>query len=174
MDGRGCEVYLAWRAKGGDIMGVKLTDEELDAFLTSAHTLTIATIRKSGEPFMTPVWYVWMDGAFWVRTGGGSAKVKHIRRDARVCCMVEDGEAWVDLRAVVANCDAEFATDEAQIGRFLDLLDKKYADFRMQRSTLPDATRNHYASERVILRMKPREGELRSWYNRKIRMSAPA
>src|SRR5579859_4928137 len=55
-------------------MGVKLTEEEIDDFLTKGHTLTIATIRKSGEPFMVPIWYVWMDGAFWIRAAAKSPK----------------------------------------------------------------------------------------------------
>ena len=155
-------------------MGVRLTEPEIDTFLTEGHTLIIATIRKSGEPLMTPLWYVWMDGAFWVRTGTRSAKVQHIRRDPRVCCLVEEGEAWVDLRAVIANCDAETIEDEAQNARVQAALDAKYADFKLDPSLLPDSTRNLYGNERIVIRMTPREREVRSWYNRKMRLKAPA
>ena len=155
-------------------MGVRLTEEEIDEFLTEGHTLIISTIRKSGEPFMTPIWYVWMDGSFWVRTGARSAKVQHIRRDPRVCCLVEEGEAWVDLRAVIANCDAEVIEDEAQNARIQAAVDAKYAAFRLDPSMLPDATRAHYGTNRILIRMTPREGEVRTWYNRKMRLKAPA
>ena len=67
-------------------MGVRLTEEEINEFLNGSITLIIATTRKSGEPFMTPIWYVWMDGAFWARTSMDSPKVKHVKRDPRVCC----------------------------------------------------------------------------------------
>jgi len=155
-------------------MGVKLTPEEMDEFLTTGHTLIVATIRKSGEPFMMPIWYVWMDGAFWVGTGANSAKVGHIKRDPRVCCMVETGDAWVDLKAVIANCDAVFVEDKAQVAKVNAAIHAKYAPFRMQRAALPEKTQNHYNRARAIIKMTPREGEVRSWYNRKIRMPEPA
>jgi len=151
-------------------MGVQLTEDEINAFLEQGHTLIISTIRKSGEPFMTPIWYVWMDGAFWVGTGANSPKAQHIRRDPRVCCLVEQGERWVDLKAVVANCDAEFVEDEALIARVNAATDRKYAAFRMDRSALPEATQKHYARQRAVIRMTPRPGEIRSWWNRKIRI----
>ena len=155
-------------------MGVKLTPEEVDAFLTTGHTLIIATIRKSGEPFMTPIWYVWEDGAFYASTRAASSKVQHIKRDPRVCCMVEDGEMWLDLRAVIANCDAEFVTDEATIERIRAANQKKYAAFRTDPAKMPNATSSHYATESVLIRMTPRPGELRSWHNRKIRLRDPS
>ena len=155
-------------------MGVQLTDEEINDYLEKAHTLIIATVRKSGEPFMTPIWYVWMDGAFWVGTGAQSPKVQHIRRDPRVCCLVEDGEKWVDLRAVIANCDAELVDDKAQIAKMNEAMGRKYAAFRRDNSIVPEATKKHYAREQAVIRMTPRPGEIRSWYNRKIRMVSPS
>jgi PPOX class probable F420-dependent enzyme len=151
-------------------MGVKLTEQEIEEFLGQGHTLIVATTRRSGEPFMTPNWYVWLHGAFWVRTGARSAKVQHIRRDPRVCCMIEEGDAWVDLKAVIANCDTEIIDDEARNAPAQAALAEKYAAHRTQNTVMPDATRKHYGSDRVFLRMTPREGEIRSWYNRKIRM----
>ena len=153
-------------------MGVRLTEEERDEFLTNGHTLIMATIRKSGEPLLIPIWYVWMDGAFWTSTGAKSPKVQHLRRDPRVCCMVEEGEKWIDLRAVIANCDAEFVTDPALIEKFNKVRGAKYKAFGREGLAVPEATQKHYAREGVIIRMTPRPGEIRSWYNRKIRMTA--
>ncbi|MBV9840981.1 MAG: pyridoxamine 5'-phosphate oxidase family protein [Sphingomonadaceae bacterium] len=153
-------------------MGVRLTEDELNAFLEAGHTLIVSTIRKSGEPLMTPVWYVWIDGAFWIGTGANSAKAKHLRRDPRACCLVEEGEKWVDLKAVIAGCDAMFVEDEDQIARVQAGLDRKYGAFRMDRNAMPEATRMHYARERAIIRLTPRAGEIRSWYNRKLRFGA--
>jgi nitroimidazol reductase NimA-like FMN-containing flavoprotein (pyridoxamine 5'-phosphate oxidase superfamily) len=153
-------------------MGVRLTEEEQDAFLTQGHTLILSTVRQSGEPFMTPNWYVWMDGAFFMRTTAKAAKVKHIRRDPRVCCMVEQGERWVDLQAVIASCDADFVDDEALIARFLEAFERKYADFRFDRGAAPEATLKHYGGDWYVIRMTPREGEVRSWYNAKVRFKA--
>jgi PPOX class probable F420-dependent enzyme len=151
-------------------MGVRLEGQELEDFLTQGHTLILSTIRKSGEPFMTPLWYVWMDGAFFISTIATSPKVKHVARDPRVCCMVEDGEKWVDLRAVIANCDATVVEDPAVIARFNAARDAKYAAFARETVAAPEVTTKHYAQSRVYLKLVPRPGEMRSWYNRKIRM----
>ena len=151
-------------------MGVQLTDEECNHFLETGHTLIISTIRKSGEPFMVPVWYLWRDGAFHVITFANSPKVQHLRRDPRACCMVEDGEKWIDLRAVVANCDA-FILDDPGLVEAIGLeLQHKYADYRAESAQAPAATKQHYARSKVVLKLIPRPGEVRSWFNRKLRM----
>lgn len=46
--------------------------------------VNLATFRKSGEPVVTPVWYIVLDGKLYVRTGAGSGKVKRIRNNPRV------------------------------------------------------------------------------------------
>ena len=151
-------------------MGVQLTDEERNHFLETGHTLIISTIRKSGEPFMVPVWYLWRDGAFHVITFANSPKVQHLRRDPRACCMVEDGEKWIDLRAVVANCDA-FILDDPGLVEAIGLeLQRKYADYRAESTQAPAATKQHYARSKVVLKLIPLPGEVRSWFNRKLRM----
>ena len=152
-------------------MGVKLTDEEVHEHLEKGHTLVLATIRKSGEPFMTPLWYVYDKGSIYISTLAKSAKVGHIRRDPRVCCIVEEGEKWVDLKAVIANCDAVIIEDQDEYARIRQLLNVKYAAFRAERAKAPEATQKHYAAGSVLIKATPRPGQVRSWYNRKIRMS---
>ncbi len=46
--------------------------------------INLTTFRKSGEPVVTPVWYVVLDGKLYVRTGDDSGKVKRIRNSGRV------------------------------------------------------------------------------------------
>lgn len=150
-------------------MGVQLDQQEMDEFLKNGHTLILATVRKSGEPFLTPLWYVYHDGAFLIRTPMKSAKVQHIKRDSRVCCMVEEGDKWVDLKAAVINCDAEFVGDEALGETFASLMGSKYRGFRPEMKAAPKATKKHYSGSSALIRLVPREGEIRSWYNRKIR-----
>jgi nitroimidazol reductase NimA-like FMN-containing flavoprotein (pyridoxamine 5'-phosphate oxidase superfamily) len=151
-------------------MGVKLTDEEVNDFLTKGHTLILTTIRKSGEPFSMPIWYVWKDGSFYTSTLAKSPKIGHIKRDPRVCCLVEEGDKWIDLRAVIANCDATILDDEETVKWYMALSAEKYAAFRGESAKAPAATKKHYGGERVIIKATPRAGEIRSWYNRKIRM----
>ncbi len=151
-------------------MGVHLDEAELAEFLNNGHTLILGTTRKSGEPFLTPLWYVYADGAIYFRTPAKSAKVQHIKRDSKVCCMVEEGERWVDLRAAVLNCDAQFIEkDSEEAQRFVELMEQKYAAFRPKLEAAPKVTKNHYSGSWAFVKLTPREGEVRSWYNRKIR-----
>ena len=152
-------------------MSVQLSPEEMDDFLKNGHTLIFTTLRRSGEPFAIPMWYAYIDGAFYFSTLGRSAKVQHVRRDSRVCCTVETGDAWVDLQCVIANCEAEILTDEATFEMVSEELDRKYAGFRPPTSGFTDATVRHYAGGRVIIKCTPRLGEIRSWYNGKVRMT---
>jgi len=151
-------------------VGVKLTQDEIDEFLSQAHTLILSTIRQSGEPFVTPLWFVYDDGKLFISTLKKSAKVKHILNDPRVCVLVEEGKKWIDLKAVIANCDAEIIEDKDMLKKVGEAMSQKYAEYRPKTSKQPDATKQHYASGSVVIRLTPRPGEVRSWYNRKIRM----
>lgn len=152
-------------------MGVQLSDTEIADFLAHGHTLVLSTIRKSGEPFVVPLWYVWRDGAFYVVVFRDSPKVAHVRRDPRACCMVEEGSQWVDLKAVVANCDVTIHEDPAFVAEINAASEHKYRDYSKEMASLPKAALDHYARGRIVLELRPRPGELRSWYNRKIRMA---
>lgn len=150
-------------------MGVELDNEELGQFLNDGHTLILATIRKSGEPFLTPIWYVYHDGAFFIRTPARSAKIKHIERDPRVCCMLEQGEKWIDLKAAVLPCHAELVEDEELckvIGRSFS---SKYEDFTPNLKSAPKATSKHYSHSTATVKLTPRSSDVRSWFNRKIK-----
>jgi len=150
-------------------MGVKLDDLELAEFLNDGHTLIMATIRKSGMPSLTPIWYVYHDGAFFIRTPAKSPKIQHIKQDPRVCCMLEEGEKWVDLKAAVLSCDAEIIEDEElckTIGRDFST---KYAEFSPNLKSTPKATTKHYSSKTATVKLTPRPEDIRSWFNQKIR-----
>lgn len=151
-------------------MGVQLDQQELEEFLTNSHTMILSTLRKFGEPFMTPLWYVYMDGAIYFSTPSRSSKVARLKRDPRACCLIEEGDHWIDLKAVVINGTAEFLEqdgDEAE--RYRRLSTSKYADFRPQMKKAPDATKKHYYRGSTLIKLKPNSQEIRSWYNRKIR-----
>lgn len=150
-------------------MGVQLDDAELERFLAVGHTLILGTSRRSGEPFLTPLWYVYHEGALWVRTPARSAKVEHVRRDPRVCCLLEEGERWVDLKAAVLSCDAEIVEDETLCATIDELFREKYANFGPNMKATPKATKRHYSVLTTTLKLVPRPGDVRSWYNQKIR-----
>ncbi|MDA0272340.1 MAG: pyridoxamine 5'-phosphate oxidase family protein [Proteobacteria bacterium] len=150
-------------------MGIQLDDEELGHFLNDGHTLILATIRKSGEPFLTPIWYVYDDGALYIRTPARSAKIQHIKRDPRVCCMLEQGDKWVDLKAAVLPCHAEIVDDAELCNSINRMFSKKYADFTPNLKSTPKATSKHYSQSTATVKLMPRRADVRSWFNRKIK-----
>ena len=79
---------------------VRLTDDEVTAFLDDEMKVQVATIGPGGEPHLTTLFYVLDEGriAFW--TYGRSQKITNLRRDDRITCLVEDGSDYFELRGV--------------------------------------------------------------------------
>ena len=79
---------------------IRMTDEEIYAFLAERHILQVATIDHDGYPHLVAMWYVLVNNeiAFW--TYARSQKVVNLRRDPRLTCMVEEGEHYNELRGV--------------------------------------------------------------------------
>lgn len=80
--------------------GVRLSEAEVADFLGSRLKVQVGTVGPSGAPHLATLFYVLDEGriAFW--TYGASQKVKNLRRDPRITCLVEDGEDYVELRGV--------------------------------------------------------------------------
>jgi PPOX class probable F420-dependent enzyme len=77
---------------------IKMTSDELEAFLNERHTMNVATLGPTGHPHVVAMWYGFVDGkpAFW--TFGKSQKIVNLRRDPRITALVEDGETYGELR----------------------------------------------------------------------------
>lgn len=70
-----------------------MTAEEIDGFLAHHRYAAVATTRRDGSPFVTPLSYVADEGRrLWVSIGAGRSFISRVRRDPRVCVSVsEDG-----------------------------------------------------------------------------------
>ena len=88
-----------------------MSPEEIDVFLgspDSAWLCRLAVLKEDGWPFVTPMWYQWRDGAFYVVGRKRSAWVQDLIRDPR-CFVCIDEEATPPaggLRKVLARCKA--------------------------------------------------------------------
>ena len=92
-----------------------MEDAEIEEFLTSNMKVQVATVGPDGAPHLTTLFYVLEDGqlAFW--TYGASQKVVNLRRDARITCLVEDGEDYDELRGVSISGTARLVEDYDEI-----------------------------------------------------------
>lgn len=97
---------------------IRMTPEEIHAFLDAATTLHVASINPDGAPHLVPMWFT-RDGdavRFW--TFGKSQKARNIARDPRVTVMAETGEDYFELRGVTIRGRAEIVDDPALVAAF--------------------------------------------------------
>lgn len=79
---------------------IRMTDDERATFLRGRHTMSVATIGPDGRIHLVAMWYGFVGEqlAFW--TYGKSQKIVNLERDPNMTCLVEDGEAYDQLRGV--------------------------------------------------------------------------
>jgi PPOX class probable F420-dependent enzyme len=64
-------------------------------FLEGKHFGKLATVMKDGSPHVTPIWYMLDQGKLIVNTTSERVKYYNIKRDDRVCFLVDDGYPYV-------------------------------------------------------------------------------
>jgi PPOX class probable F420-dependent enzyme len=79
---------------------IKMSDEEIDAFLHGKHTISLASINGDGTIHLVAMWYGFLEGEIAFETKAKSQKVKNLRRNPTITCMVEDGDTYNELRGV--------------------------------------------------------------------------
>src|SRR4051812_41423150 len=90
---------------------IKMTADEVLAFLDEQRVLVCATNGRDGFPHLMPLWYVVRDGELWAWTFAKSQKVRNLERDPRATVQVEAGEQYGELRGVMLKCDVELVRD---------------------------------------------------------------
>jgi PPOX class probable F420-dependent enzyme len=148
-------------------MSVRMDQTEISDYLNSSHTGILATLRSDGAPAVVPLWFVVIDDHVCVRTLRSSATAKHLVDDPRVSFLVESGEAWAELKAVVLHGVAELIESPELMSQIDDALAEKYTDFLMPSNT-PSKTREHYAASRLYARILPTRRTV-TWDNAKVR-----
>lgn len=66
------------------------TAERQAELLATMPNAIVATIRGDGLPQLTPNWYLWKDGEFWISTADHTAKTHNLRRDERIVLCIDD------------------------------------------------------------------------------------
>ena len=108
---------------------IRMSSEEVDAYLRGRHTMNVASIGRDGRPHLVAMWYGFFDdGApgFW--TFGKSQKIVNLRRDPRITCLVETGESYDQLRGVELVGVAQVLDDEAALREVGKSVVERYFD----------------------------------------------
>jgi PPOX class probable F420-dependent enzyme len=105
---------------------IKMSAEEVEAFLAEEKTLTCATNGRDGFPHLMPLWFVVREGRIWAWTYAKSQKVKNLERDPRATLQVETGLDYAELRGVMLRCDVEIHRDVDVVVEFAMELVSRY------------------------------------------------
>ena len=144
---------------------IKMTPEEVQAFLADEKTLTCATNGRDGFPHLMPLWYVVRDGTLWAWTYAKSQKTKNLERDPRATLQIETGEAYDQLRGLMLRTEAVLHRDQDTVIGFVAELAPRYAPPGAD----PEALREGFAKQapkRVAIEF--RETGRVSWDHRKL------
>jgi len=90
---------------------VRMTDEELEEFLDTNMKVQVGTIGPDGQPHLTTLFYVLVDGQLFFWTYARSQKIANLRRDPRITCLVEDGVEYFELRGATIFGKARLLED---------------------------------------------------------------
>ena len=143
---------------------IKMTGEEVAAFLDEQRVVVCATNGRDGFPHLMPLWYVVRDGELWAWTFAKSQKVKNLERDARATLQVEAGEQYHELRGVMLKCDVEVIRETERVRELGLEISARYSD-----GALTDDARAAVETQtpkRVGMRFVERERA--TWDHRKL------
>lgn len=75
-------------------------------------TVAVASIGRSGEPHVVPLWFVWPGEAIYVSTSRESRTWRNVSADPRLALTVDLGRAWVEIAGIEVRGRAELLPAE--------------------------------------------------------------
>jgi PPOX class probable F420-dependent enzyme len=146
---------------------IKLTDDEIRAFLAGPRTIILTSNGRDGVPHPMPMFYgLDEDGAVVMSTYTKSQKIQNLRRDPRVSLLVEDGRAYNELRGVVIYGTAELIGDTEEVMRVIATVAAHRGEGAADESDAALAGRRYMASKRTAIRVRPQR--IVSWDHGKL------
>ena len=94
---------------------IRMTDDELAAFLEEPNKLQLGTINRDGTPHLSAMYYAMIDGRIGFWTYRTSQKAVNLLRDPRATCMVETGWDYEELRGASLTGTIETVTEIADV-----------------------------------------------------------
>lgn len=143
---------------------IKMTDDEIEAFLQGRHTMNIATFGPDGNIHLVAMWYGFHGANTAFETFAKSQKVVNLRRDPRITVLVEDGEEYDKLRGVEIVGHAIVHDDpEVLMGVARTVVDRY---FGVENPDDLDAVAAGLANKRVAIEIVPEK--IVSWDHNKL------
>ena len=142
---------------------IKMTPEEIDAFLHQRQPMTMCSINHDGSIHAVAMWYGFLDGDIAVETKAKSQKARNLRRDPRLTCLFEDGDSYEELRGVELVGRAEVVDDPDRLWAVgVEVFERYYSPFTEELRPFVEAM----LTKRVVIRLEV--DRVVSWDHRKL------
>src|SRR3954464_5189692 len=105
---------------------IKMTDEEVRAYLAERVVMQCATVGPRGFPHVVPLWYVPEGTLLSAWTYAKSQKARNLERDPRATAAIEDGVEYAELTGVMMECDVDVERQTERVMEFGLALAKRY------------------------------------------------
>jgi PPOX class probable F420-dependent enzyme len=108
-------------------MPARLADAAIQHFLHSKDIALLATLQRDGAPLAMPMWFVADLDSLYMVSVADSQKVRNLRRDGRVCVVLESGRRGTEIRGVSIQGRVVFLEQAHAYQPVVDRLLQKYA-----------------------------------------------
>ena len=98
---------------------LRLTEEELEQFLKESKYGRLATANSAAEPHITPLGYVYLDGAIWFHALREGRRGRDVAENPKVAFLVDDGlgpgETYRQRRGAILYGTCAVADDDVRL-----------------------------------------------------------
>jgi nitroimidazol reductase NimA-like FMN-containing flavoprotein (pyridoxamine 5'-phosphate oxidase superfamily) len=98
---------------------LRLTKDELDDFLGTSRFGRLATATRDGDPHITPLGYVYFDGAIWFHALRDGRRGRDVTENPKVAFLVDDGvgpgETYRQRRGAILYGTCSVADDDPRL-----------------------------------------------------------
>ena len=128
---------------------IRMTDEEVEAFLQGRNTMNIATHGPDGRIHLVAMWYGFVDGKPAFETYSKSQKVLNLQRNPQLTALVETGDQYDQLKGVELVGEARISDDPEVVMECARSVVDRY--FGVERAEDLDAVAAGLAQKRVAI-----------------------
>ncbi|MXP20933.1 TIGR03618 family F420-dependent PPOX class oxidoreductase [Gordonia sp. HNM0687] len=142
---------------------IVMSDAEIEAFVATSRTATLATTGPDGGIHLVAMWYGVVNGEIWFETKAKSQKAVNLRRNSRCTVMIEDGDTYDTLRGVSFEGSAEILDDpDSCLSVGISVWERYTGPYTDEMRPFVDQMMH----KRVAVRLIP--AKVRSWDHRKL------
>jgi PPOX class probable F420-dependent enzyme len=144
---------------------IRMTDEEIDAFLQGRHNMTMCTLSPDGRIHAVGMWYGFIGTTLALETKAKAQKVLNLRKNPTMTVLVEDGEYYEELRGVELVGTAEITDDPDELWELgVSVFSRYYGGYTEELRPFVEAMLN----KRVAVKLNV--DKVVSWDHRKLGM----